>query len=142
MWRETQDAQAARDVSLSPPVHFGDERVACVSCSKHFLRCVGELPIENFLDRHHREYFVTRIDERHFAIEFQWIVITDRQRDRYWKEMAVVEAHLGDDALIVTLSHKAVERTKSAHCEQLQIADRALGETHGRQCFRISQLFG
>ena len=122
-------------------MHFRYERVALVSRAKHFVRSLGEVPVVDLLDHHYREYFVSRIDERNFAIEFQRNVVGDGQRDWYRKKMTIVQAHFCYDAIVVMPSHEPVERTESADCEQLEIADRALGETHGRQCFGVCQSF-
>ena len=49
--------------------------------------------------------------------------------------MPIAQSHFRDDAIVVTLSHEAVEWTESAYSQQLEIADCAFGKTHGRQCF-------
>src|ERR1051325_4466825 len=124
MRRQAQDAQSSGDVSFPPAVHFGDEWMALVGGSKYFARGRDEIPFVDLFDRHHCKNFVARIEERHFAIELQRFI--DRQRDRYRKKLSIVQPHFRDDAIVVSLVHKPMEWTETAHCQHLEIADRAV----------------
>src|SRR5947207_1063832 len=67
--------------------------------------------------------------------EFDRIVRRDRQCHWNRKQMTSGKAHVFDDGRVIFRAHKPIKRTEASCCEQLEIAERAFGQTHCRQLF-------
>lgn len=126
---------------MSPAVHFGNERMANIFSLEYVTARSRQVPLVNLFDRHHCEDFVARIHEREIALKFDSFVVAYRQGDGYGKQLAAGQAHFFEHTGVIFRPHKPVQRTESAGCQQLEVADGAVGKFNRGKFFGSGQSF-
>src|ERR1044072_3515967 len=116
-------------------MHLRHEGMARVGRAEHLSRRRFEIPFVDLLDGHYRENLVLRVKQRDFAIEFDALVVRDRERDGNRKWPATRETHFLEHATVIFGAHEAFERAKSSGGEQFEIAYRAVRKVDSWQFF-------
>ncbi len=135
--RQLDHLKATRDIQLAPAVHLGHQRVPEVERAKGFLRHLFQIPGVDLLDRHHRQQLVLGVAQRDILAQADRGIGVDRQRHRQREDMAALQAHLVEHALVASLAHKPIERRKRPARQQLKIAERALRDLQRLQPARV-----
>ena len=140
--RQGEHAQTTRRANLAPRIHLGDERVARVCRAIDGARFRFSVTLEDFLDAHHRHQIILAVGERDIMVEAERRGAREIERHGNGKECSVGEAHLGQNALVITASHKATERREAAGGQQFEVAEGARRQLHARQRACMSELLG
>jgi len=111
---QLEHLQTSRQVQRAPAVHLCDQGMAHLERAKDLVGDLSQLPGIDLFHGQHRQQVILAVTQGQVAVQVQRRAGLDGEGEWEREQLARAYPHLLQDALIVGLPHKAIERRKRA----------------------------